>query len=295
MSEFKNVGTINYNASMKDYTSFKIGGPADILIEPSSIEELKNAIVQAKEFDLPYMILGNGSNVLVSDKGIRGVVIRLGDKFSEIEVNDCEITAMAGAKVSTVSKTALKHSLTGMEEISGIPGSVGGGVMMNAGAYGGEFKDIVKEVLAMDRDLNLISLNNEELNFRYRGSKISDDNLIVLKVVFELEKGDYEKIQNLMREVTEKRNTKQPLTLPSAGSVFKRPKGHYAAKLIEDANLKGLRHKGAQVSEKHSGFIVNIDNATAQDVMDLIGVVRKTVYDKFGVNLEREIRIIGEI
>lgn len=295
MSEFKNVGTINYNASMKDYTSFKIGGPADILIEPSSIEELKNAIVQAKEFDLPYMILGNGSNVLVSDKGIRGVVIRLGDKFSEIKVNDCEITAMAGAKVSTVSKTALKHSLTGMEEISGIPGSVGGGVMMNAGAYGGEFKDIVKEVLAMDRDLNLISLNNEELNFRYRGSKISDDNLIVLKVVFELEKGDYEKIQNLMREVTEKRNTKQPLTLPSAGSVFKRPKGHYAAKLIEDANLKGLRHKGAQVSEKHSGFIVNIDNATAQDVMDLIGVVRKTVYDKFGVNLEREIRIIGEI
>ncbi|WP_069648934.1 UDP-N-acetylmuramate dehydrogenase [Caloranaerobacter ferrireducens] len=279
---------------MKNHTSFKIGGPADILFIPKEVEQISQAVTLCKELDVDYFIMGNGSNLLVSDKGIRGVVIKISENLSDVRVEGNKIIAQSGILLSKLSKIALKHSLTGLEFASGIPGSLGGAITMNAGAYGGEMKDVVTLVRCIDEKGEIIEFTNEQMKFSYRSSIIDERELIVIEVEMELKKGNYEDIKNYMDELTQKRTSKQPLNLPSAGSTFKRPEGYYAGKLIEDAGLRGLRFGDAQVSEKHCGFVVNLGNATCNDVLDLIKVIQKTVRDKFGVELKTEVKIIGE-
>ncbi|WFA09163.1 UDP-N-acetylmuramate dehydrogenase [Tissierella sp. Yu-01] len=290
----KNVGTILFDEPMKNHTSFKIGGPADVMIIPKSEEGLISAVKLCRENDIEMYIMGNGSNLLVRDGGMRGVVIKINEGLNIIKVEGNTIYSQAGSLITAVSRTAMAKSLTGFEFANGIPGSIGGAVTMNAGAYGGEMKDVIKSVRVLDGNNNIVEYTNEEMNFRYRGSKVVDENLIVLSIEIELKPGDHEEIQAVMKDLTEKRTSKQPLELPSAGSTFKRPTGYYAGKLIDDAGLRGLRYGGAQVSEKHCGFVVNIDNATCKEVLQLILVVQKTVRDKFGVELDTEIKIIGE-
>jgi UDP-N-acetylmuramate dehydrogenase len=290
----KSVGTILFDEPMKNHTSFKIGGPADVMIIPKSEEELISAVKLCRENDIEMYIMGNGSNLLVRDGGMRGVVIKINEGLNIIEVEGNTIYSQAGSLITAVSRTAMAKSLTGFEFANGIPGSIGGAVTMNAGAYGGEMKDVIKSVRVLDGNNNIVEYTNEEMNFRYRGSKVVDENLIVLSIEIELKPGDYEEIKAIMKDLTEKRTSKQPLELPSAGSTFKRPTGYYAGKLIDDAGLRGLRYGGAQVSEKHCGFVVNIDNATCKEVLQLISVVQKTVRDKFGIELDTEIKIIGE-
>ncbi|NLI66280.1 MAG: UDP-N-acetylmuramate dehydrogenase [Tissierellia bacterium] len=280
---------------MKNHTSFKIGGPVDLMIIPQNEGQLIDAISLCREHDLDFFIMGNGSNLLVGDGGIRGVVIKISEGLNKIDFQGTKIVCQAGALLTAVSRRAAEQSLTGMEFANGIPGTIGGGVTMNAGAYGGEMKDIIKKVRVLDKDNNILEYTNEEMNFRYRGSRVMDEGLIILSVEIGLEEGNYEKIKETMRDLTHRRTSKQPLELPSGGSTFKRPVGHYAGKLIEDSGLKGLIKGGAQVSDKHCGFVVNIDNATCKDVLDLISIIQKTVRDKFNVELEPEIRIIGEI
>lgn len=279
---------------MKNHTSFKIGGPADILLIPKEIEQISQAVTLCKELDVDYFIMGNGSNLLVSDKGIRGVVIKISENLNDVKVEGNKIIAQSGILLSKLSKVALKHSLTGLEFASGIPGSLGGAITMNAGAYGGEMKDVVTLVRCIDENGEIIEFTNEQMKFGYRSSIIDERELIVIEVEMELKKGNYEDIKNYMDELTQKRTSKQPLNLPSAGSTFKRPEGYYAGKLIEDAGLRGLRFGDAQVSEKHCGFVVNLGNATCNDVLNLIKVIQKTVRDKFGVELKTEVKIIGE-
>lgn len=287
-------GKVLIDEPMSNHTSFKIGGPVDFLIMPSTIEEVSSSVQLCKENDLEYYIIGNGSNLLVSDKGIRGVVIKISELLSKVIVEDTKIIAEAGVLLSTVSKIALKHSLTGLEFASGIPGSLGGAVAMNAGAYGGEMKDVVVKVKCIDEKGNIVEFTNSQMNFGYRQSIVQNENMIVFEVEMLLKMGNYEDIKEYMSELTKKRTSKQPLHLPSAGSTFRRPEGYYAGKLIEDSGLRGLRLGDAQVSEKHCGFIVNVGNATFGDVTNLIKVVQKTVRDNFNVNLETEVKIIGE-
>lgn len=293
---FENVdlGEKLFDEPMKNHTSFKIGGPVDLMIIPQNEEQLVNGIKICRDNNIEYYIMGNGSNLLVRDGGMRGLVIKINEGLNKIEINDRKIYSQAGALLTAVSRRAFKSSLAGMEFANGIPGTIGGGVTMNAGAYGGELKDIIKKVRVLDKDNNIIEYDNEDMNFRYRGSRVVDEGLIVLGVEIELECGDYSTIQDTMRDLTHRRTSKQPLELPSGGSTFKRPTGYYAGKLIEDSGLKGLIHGGAQVSEKHCGFVVNIDNATCDDVLGLISIIQKTVRDNFDVKLEPEIKIIGE-
>lgn len=291
----KDLGQLLYDEPMKNHTSFKIGGPVDLMIIPQNEGQLIDAISLCREHDLDFFIMGNGSNLLVGDGGIRGVVIKISEGLNKIDFQGTKIVCQAGALLTAVSRRAAEQSLTGMEFANGIPGTIGGGVTMNAGAYGGEMKDIIKKVRVLDKDNNILEYTNEEMNFRYRGSRVIDEGLIILSVEIGLEEGNYEKIKETMRDLTHRRTSKQPLELPSGGSTFKRPVGHYAGKLIEDSGLKGLIKGGAQVSDKHCGFVVNIDNATCKDVLDLISIIQKTVRDKFNVELEPEIRIIGEI
>ncbi len=292
--ENKAVGEILYNEPMKNHTSFEIGGPADIFLIPTSEEELVNAVKLCRENNINYLVLGNGSNLLVRDKGIRGVVIKTNKFFNKIEVVDKKIFCKPGALLVDISNEALKNSLKGFEFAEGIPGSIGGAVAMNAGAYGGEMKDIVSKVRVMDKNNNILEFSNEEMNFRYRNSRVWDECLIVLGVEITLEPGIYEEIESNLKELNYKRVSKQPLELPSGGSTFKRPEGYFAGKLIDDAGLRGLRYGGAGVSEKHCGFVVNLDKATCNDVMTLIATIQKVVKDKYGVDLEREIKILGE-
>lgn len=288
------LGEILYDVPMKNYTSFKIGGSVDVMIIPHSEEQLVNAVKICRNNHIDFYIMGNGTNLLVKDGGIRGVVIKINEGFDEIEIQDTKIYCKAGALLTAVSRRAFKSSLTGMEFANGIPGTIGGGVAMNAGAYGGELKDIVKKVHLLDKNNNIVEYSNEDMNFRYRSSRVVDEGLIVLGVEIELEHGSYSEIEDTMRDLTHRRTSKQPLELPSGGSTFKRPEGYYAGKLIEDSGLKGLIHGGAQVSEKHCGFVVNIDNATCNDVLALISIIQKTVRDNFNIDLEPEIKIIGE-
>lgn len=283
-----------YNEPMKNHTSFKLGGPADIFIEPDNTEELVKTIKDLRERSIPYYIMGNGSNLLVSDKGLRGAVVKIGEKFGSVTINDSNIIAGCGILLSTLSKIAAKSGLTGMEFASGIPGALGGAVTMNAGAYGGEMKDIIEWVEVLDKDLKLKRLQNNEMKFEYRKSIIEPGKHIVISCCIRLNKGKPEEINRIMAELTEKRKSKQPIHIPSAGSTFKRPGGYFAGKLIEDAGLRGFSLGGAQVSDLHCGFIVNNGDATAQDVYDLIKHVQKTVYEKFNVNLEPEVKILGE-
>lgn len=279
---------------MRNHTSFKVGGPADIIAIPQSIEEIQHTVKFCKKNNIPYFIMGNGSNLIVRDKGMRGVVVKIGDEFKNVIIKGNTVIAQAGVLLSTLSKKIMAESLKGFEFASGIPGTLGGAVTMNAGAYGGEMKNVIKSVKVLDEKGEMLDLSLEELNLGYRSSIIQTKGYIVLEVTMELEKGDYNEILEITKELTKKRTTKQPLHLPSAGSVFKRPEGYYAGKLIQDSGLKGEKVGGAQVSELHSGFIVNYDNATAKNVLDLICLVQKTVKEKFGVDLQTEVRVIGE-
>lgn len=282
------------NESMKKHTSFRIGGPADIMVVPHDTEQVKTAIEIFKAHNIPYFIMGRGSNLLVRDKGIRGGVIKLADGFSKAKVTDRQIQAQAGILLSSLSNLALRAELTGLEFASGIPGTLGGAVAMNAGAYGGEIKDVIEKVIVLDENQKVLSFTNSEMNFGYRKSIVQNTKMIVLEVYMTLEKGNYQESKEKIKELTKRRREKQPLNYPSAGSTFKRPVGYYAGKLIQDSGLKGMRVGNAQISELHSGFIINMGDATAEDVIKLIEKVKTRVYDRFGVNLEPELKIIGE-
>ena len=284
---------IMINEDMKNHIYFKVGGPADIFLTPKSIEQLSETVKICKQNNIPYLIIGNGSNLLVKDGGIRGVVITL-TKLNNMQWKGNFIKAEAGVLLKEVSDRALENSLTGFEFASGIPGSVGGAVFMNAGAYDGEVKNVILEAEVMDSEGNVIVLSKDELELGYRTSKVMKDNLVVLSAIFQLELGDKQEIKNRIDELTRKREEKQPLEYPSAGSTFKRPEGYFAGKLIQDAGLKGYSIGGAAVSEKHSGFVINKGGATAKDVLDLIKHVQDEVFKQFGVKLHTEVRILGE-
>lgn len=274
---------------MCEHTSFKIGGNADFFVTVKNIEELKASVSLCRETETPYMLIGNGSNLLVSDKGIRGAVIRLEGEFKNITVEGDTIVAGAGASLTKLCLDAQKNSLTGLEFGYGIPGSVGGAAYMNAGAYGGEMKDVIVSCTHLDPDLNLGTFSAEELDLSYRHSAYMKGEFIILSVTLKLKSGDSTAIRVRMEELMKKRMDKQPLEYPSAGSVFKRPEGAFAAALIEQCGLKGRSVGGAVVSEKHSGFIVNKGTATCRDVLDLIKIIQTEVKEKTGFDLHREI------
>ncbi|SHK15534.1 UDP-N-acetylmuramate dehydrogenase [Anaerobranca californiensis DSM 14826] len=282
---------LKINHPLKDYTTFKIGGPADYFATPETEEALLQLINYARELDIPFFILGKGSNILISDEGYRGIIINLTEKLNKITVEGEKIYAQSGATLTDISKRALEHSLTGFEFAIGIPGSFGGGIFMNAGAYEGQMSDVVERVWAI-RNGEIVVIDKEEMEFGYRKSVFQKYNDIIIRGCIKLKKGDYNQIKGKMDELTEKREGKQPLELPSAGSVFKRPPGNFAGKLIEDSGLRGYRIGGAQVSEKHCGFIVNTGEATAQDVKNLIEHIQRTVKEKFAVELEREVKYL---
>lgn len=292
--ENKNLGEVLLNEPMKNHTSFKIGGPADAVIIPKDENQIVEAITLLRENNINFFIMGNGTNLLVKDGGLRCAVIKINEGLNKVHIGDNKIYCEAGALLTAVSKGVARKNLTGMEFANGIPGTIGGAVTMNAGAYGGEMKDIISKVRAIDKDNNIKEYSNSEMNFRYRGSRVTDEDLIVLSVELELESGDPVKIEEVMKDLTYKRTSKQPLELPSGGSTFKRPVGYFAGKLIEDSGLRGLRHGGAQISEKHCGFVVNVENASCKNVLELIQIVQKTVRDNYDVELETEIKLIGE-
>lgn len=279
---------------MSRHTTFRIGGPADFFLVPENADEIRKIIAVCKEKNVPYFILGNGSNLLVSDRGYRGVVIQLDRNFGEVKVEGTEIHASAGALLSTIAVAARRASLTGFEFAGGIPGTLGGAVVMNAGAYGGEMKDVLRKVMVMDQSGKVFEIPAEELQMGYRTSIIKTAGYIVLGAVLSLKEGNLEEIKMLTRKLSEQRTSKQPLEYPSAGSTFKRPEGYFAGKLIMDSGLRGYRVGGAQVSEKHCGFVINTGDATAEDVRSLMKHVTEIVYAKFGVTLEPEVKFLGE-
>ncbi|NLI60064.1 MAG: UDP-N-acetylmuramate dehydrogenase [Clostridiales bacterium] len=287
-------GQLLLNEPMKNHTSFRIGGPADILVLPANEEEIVHTLNVCNAFSVPIFVMGNGSNLLVRDKGIRGIVLKISENYNQIEIYDKLIKAQSGILMSTLSKAAVKNSLKGLEFANGIPGTLGGAVTMNAGAYGGEMKSVVSRVKAVDPMGNFHHLKLEDMEFGYRTSCIQTNNMIVLEVDLELEYGDKQESRSLMADLARRRREKQPLSYPSAGSTFKRPVGYYAGKLIQDCGLKGLRIGEAQISELHAGFIINLGNATAQNVIDLIKKVQEIILDKYGVEMVPEVRIIGE-
>ncbi len=287
------VSHIQINEPMKNHTSFKIGGPADYLIEAERTEQVPRIMDVLRRWGVPYIIMGNGSNMLVRDSGIRGAVIKISGLTSACTVVGNQITAEAGILLSRLSSEALKYGLSGLEFASGIPGTLGGGIFMNAGAYGGELKNVIQSVTYADESGKIRTAHGEALDFGYRHSMFSGRQCVILSAVLELVPGQYEDIRVRIADYTRRRTEKQPLAMPSAGSVFKRPAGHFAGSLIEAAGLKCYTIGGAMVSEKHAGFIVNKGGATAQDVLDLIAFIQKTVEEKFSVRLEPEIKIIG--
>ncbi len=284
---------VRFDEPMNKHTSFKIGGPADIFCLPENVEEILALVRYFKKNSINYIIIGNGSNLLVSDAGIEGAVIKIGSAMSKIEVLGEEIIAQAGALLSKTANAALSNELSGMEALSGIPGSIGGAVYMNAGAYGTEMKDVIKEVSFITHDGEIKTLACEELELGYRKSIFSNNDYIILSCVLSLKKGDKDDIKAQMKEFTKRRTEKQPLNYPSAGSAFKRPEGYFAGKLIEDCGLKGYCVGGAKISELHAGFIINYDNATAKDVINLIKHTQAKVFEQFGVKIEPEIKIMG--
>lgn len=286
---------VKYDEPLKNHTTFQIGGKCIALIEPKKVEDIIEAIKICRENNLKFFVIGNGSNLLVPDDGYNGVIIKIKSEFSNIQVEGECLIAHSGAKLSEVYTVAYENSLTGFEFASGIPGTIGGAIFMNAGAYGGEMKDIVESVEVLDFDnYEVKELKNEELDFSYRKSIIQRKNYIVLTIKLKLKKGNKEEIKAVYEDLREKRNSKQPLNFGSAGSTFKRPEGHFASKLIEDAGLKGYHINDAWVSEKHSGFVVNKGNASYKEVMELIEYVQKVVFEKFEVKLETEVRILKD-
>ena len=279
---------------MKNHTTFRIGGPADALALPKTPEEVAEVVRFCHEHAQPYYVLGNGSNLLVSDEGYRGLVLQLYRNFNDIQVKGETITVQSGAMLAAVARTAYQTGLTGLEFASGIPGTIGGAVVMNAGAYGGEMKNVLKEVTVLTKEGEVLVIPAKALELGYRTSVIPKNGWIVLGAVLQLKKGDQEQILARMEELKEQRITKQPLDLPSAGSTFKRPEGYFAGKLIMDAGLRGFTVGGAQVSEKHCGFVVNRGNATAADVWELICEVKRRVKEMTGVELEPEVKLLGD-
>lgn len=278
---------------MKKHTTFRVGGPADVLVQPDETA-LAAILALCRRYHVSYSFIGNGSNLLVGDKGIRGVVIEMTDPMGNIEVDGTKITAQAGAMLSKIANTAASNGLGGMEFAAGIPGSVGGAVVMNAGAYGGEMKDIIEKVYVLDENGAQLELDRDALDLGYRHSCIPEKKYIVTKVVLELVPRNEAEIRSEMKELNEKRAEKQPLQYPSAGSTFKRPEGYFAGKLIMDAGLRGYQVGGAQVSEKHCGFVINKGDATAADICQLMRDVSDKVQAQFGVVLEPEVKMIGE-
>ena len=293
LMSFAGPERVKLDQPMDRYTTFRIGGPADVMFFPETPQEILVAQALATESGVPVTVIGCGSNLLVSDAGIRGLVIALGKPFSRIEVRGNAIFAQAGARLSAVANAALAHGLTGLEFASGIPGSVGGGAYMNAGAYGGQLSDVLTEVELL-RDGMAVRVPASEMDFGYRHSAAMESGALITGAAFCLQPGDPAEIRARMDDLNGRRRDKQPLEYPSAGSTFKRPEGYFAGALIEQAGLKGCRIGGAMVSEKHAGFIVNAGNATAQDVFELIMRVQHTVLDRSGVWLEPEVRLIGE-
>lgn len=284
---------VRINEPMNRHTTFRIGGPADYFLLPSSSEEVKGILEICKEESLQYFILGNGSNLLVSDEGYRGVIIQLYRNYGGLTVEGTEIRAGAGVLLSQIAAAARNESLTGFEFAGGIPGTLGGAVVMNAGAYGGELKDVLKEAVVMDREGNIFTVPVEKLAMGYRTSLVKTAGYLVLEVVISLKKGSQEEIRDTMKDLADRRISKQPLEYPSAGSTFKRPEGYFAGKLIMDAGLRGYQVGGAQVSEKHCGFVINKGNATAADVCRLMADVQAKVQEQFGVTLEPEVKFLG--
>ena len=295
LTELQNVmggSGIFMEEPMKKHTTFRVGGPADVLVQPDETA-LAAILALCRQYHVSYSFIGNGSNLLVGDKGIRGVVIEMTDPMGNIEVDGTKITAQAGAMLSKIANTAASNGLGGMEFAAGIPGSVGGAVVMNAGAYGGEMKDIIERVYVLDENGAQLELDRDALDLGYRHSCIPEKKYIVTKVVLELVPRNEAEIRSEMKELNEKRAEKQPLQYPSAGSTFKRPEGYFAGKLIMDAGLRGYQVGGAQVSEKHCGFVINRGNATASEIMELIQEVQKRVYEQSGVRLEPEVKLLG--
>lgn len=291
--KFYDENDIKIDEKLSSYVNFKVGGPADILLIPKSKEQVIKSVEVCKENKIPFYLIGNGSNILVRDGGFRGVVISL-KEVNTIIVDGDKIEAECGAMLKAVSDKAMENSLTGFEFACGIPGTIGGAVFMNAGAYDGEIAHVIESVEIIDEECNIVRLSNKDLDFGYRSSIVMKKGYTVLSAVFKLEKGQVKTIKELVDDLTNKRESKQPLEYPSAGSTFKRPTGYFAGKLIQDAGLKGYSIGGAAVSEKHSGFVINKGNATAKDITDLIKYIQDEVKRQFGVELHPEVRIIGE-
>ena len=293
LCEINGAENVLRDEPMKKHTTFRIGGPARCLCLPQTAAQLAETVEACEEAGEPWYILGNGSNVLVSDDGYDGVVIQLFHNFEAVRIEGCLMELEAGVLLVKAAHLAAREGLTGLEFASGIPGTLGGALVMNAGAYGGEMKDVVREALVMRKDGKLLRLKREELELGYRTSVIAREGYVVLSVLLELRKGDPEEIETRMQELRTARTEKQPLEYPSAGSTFKRPEGYFAGKLIMDAGLRGYRLGGAQVSEKHCGFVINTGDATAEDVMNLIRHVQSEVSRQFGVELEMEVKTLG--
>ncbi|MGL4799171.1 MAG: UDP-N-acetylmuramate dehydrogenase [Cellulosilyticaceae bacterium] len=284
---------IKENEVMAQHTTFKIGGPATFFVSPASVEELGAAIHICKTNNIPYYVMGNGSNLLVPDEGLEGVVIEVYKNLAAIEVKGDCITAEAGALLSRIAKEALENGLAGFEFAHGIPGTLGGAVAMNAGAYGGEMKDVLVDATIIDHEGQVVTLSKDALNLRYRHSLITDEGYTVVRATIKLQAGDKETIGNYMKDLMGRRKEKQPLEYPSAGSTFKRPEGYFAGKLIMDSGLRGHQIGGARVSDKHCGFVINTGNATCKDVLMLINYVQEEVKRQYGVTLEPEVKILG--
>ena len=294
LEEIVGKDKVKYNEKMSKYTTMRVGGPCDCIVFPDEISKIKEVIDFCKNENITFFVIGNGSNLLVKDEGIHGVVIKLGHRFGKIEIDGEYILAYAGATMPALSQLAKKNSLKGLEFACGIPGTIGGGVKMNAGAYGSQISDILYEVTYMDEKEEIKTIKNKDCSFGYRKSIFTiNPNYVILSAKFKLERGNIDEIENKMKENSLARKTKQPLEYPNFGSVFKRPEGYFVGKLVDDAGLRGYKIGGAQVSTKHTGFIVNVDNATCKDVLDLIGYVQTTVYNKFNVKLTPEVIIIG--
>ena len=285
---------IHIEEPLANHTTFRVGGPTDCLVEIESTEQLRKIQKYLRLIEEPYTILGHGSNLLVGDGGYRGIVLQIGNKMADIRVDGNTITAQAGALLSKTAKVALEHGLTGLEFASGIPGSIGGAVVMNAGAYGGEMKQVITSVTVLDQEGEELVLDNETMEFGYRTSVIKHRPFLVTEVTFELTPGDPKVIKSTMDDLAARRREKQPLEYPSAGSTFKRPEGHYAGQLIMEAGLRGFQIGGARVSDKHCGFVINTGTASAADVLDVIRHVQQTVKEKFDVDLETEVIMLGE-
>lgn len=294
LTDIAGTDQIKIDEPMKKHTTFRIGGNAKCFVTPQNIDTLQEIIACCRSHNVEYFVMGNGSNLLVSDKGYSGVVIQLFRNFQEITVDGNRITAQAGALLSSVANMALKKDLTGFEFAAGIPGTIGGAIVMNAGAYDGEMKQVVQEVKVLDSQGKVFVLTREQLELGYRTSRLQKESLIALEITIELSQGSHEAIESRMNELKERRTSKQPLEFPSAGSTFKRPEGNYAGKLIMEAGFRGYQVGGARVSDKHCGFVVNAGEATAADVIELTNQIQDKVYKDTGIRLEMEIRKLGE-